>query len=41
MKLIVRKEIFNEVYLPYVEDWSHRYEVFYGGAGSGKSFFVG
>lgn len=41
MKLIVRKEIFNEVYLPYVEDWRHRYEVYYGGAGSGKSFFVG
>lgn len=41
MKLIVRKEIFNEVYLPYVKDWRHRYEVYYGGAGSGKSFFVG
>lgn len=40
MKLIVHKNIFNEVYLPYLEDFSTRFKLFYGGAGSGKSFFV-
>jgi len=41
MKLSVNisKKVFNPVYLPYLEDYS-RYEVFYGGAGSGKSVFV-
>lgn len=40
MKLILHKEIFNSVYLPFVSDYSQRYEVYYGGAGSGKSVFV-
>ena len=40
MKLILHKEIFNDVYLPFVSDYSARYECFYGGAGSGKSVFV-
>lgn len=40
MKLILHKEIFNDVYLPFVSDYSKRYEVYYGGAGSGKSVFV-
>lgn len=40
MKLIIHKNIFNEVYLPYLEDFSTRFKLFYGGAGSGKSFFV-
>lgn len=30
----------NKVYAPYLQDYSHRYEIYYGGAGSGKSFFV-
>lgn len=34
------REIFNETYLPYLADYSHRYEVYYGGAGSGKSVFI-
>ena len=41
MKLKIHKDIFAPVYLPYLEDWEKRYMVFYGGAGSGKSFFVG
>ena len=38
--LKIDKRIFNEAYYPYLLDYSHRYEVFYGGAGSGKSVFV-
>jgi phage terminase large subunit len=34
------RSIFNETYLPYLVDYSHRYEVYYGGAGSGKSVFI-
>ena len=40
MKIIVHKEIFNEVYQPHIRDYSKRYEIYYGGAGSGKSYFV-
>lgn len=40
MKLILHKEIFNDAYFPFVTDYSKRYEVYYGGAGSGKSVFV-
>lgn len=40
MKINVHKEIFNKAYLPCLQDYSYRYNVFYGGAGSGKSFFV-
>lgn len=28
------------VYRPYLEDYQHRYNVYYGGRGSGKTFFV-
>ena len=34
------KRLFNETYIPYLTDYSHRYEVYYGGAGSGKSHFI-
>lgn len=34
------RSIFNETYLPYLVDYSHRYEIYYGGAGSGKSVFI-
>lgn len=34
------KKLFNETYYPYLLDYKHRYEVYYGGAGSGKSVFV-
>lgn len=40
MRINIHKNIFNECYLPYLEDYSTRIIVFYGGAGSGKSFFV-
>lgn len=40
MKINIHKNIFNKVYLPYLDDYSTRIIVFYGGAGSGKSHFV-
>ena len=39
LNINISKKLFNPVYLPYLEEYS-RYEVFYGGAGSGKSVFV-
>ena len=38
--LNINKNAFNEVYFPHLLDYKHRYEVYYGGAGSGKSVFV-
>ena len=35
----IKKSVFNDVYLPFLDDDS-RYLVFYGGAGSGKSVFI-
>ena len=40
MKLIIHKNIFNDIYLPHLKDFTKRYEIYYGGAGSGKSYFV-
>lgn len=40
INLKLSKQLFNDVYLPYLTDYSHRYEVYYGGAGSGKSVFI-
>jgi phage terminase large subunit len=37
--LKIKKSVFNDVYLPFLDDDS-RYLVFYGGAGSGKSVFI-
>lgn len=31
---------FNDVYYPWLENYKRRYEVYYGGAGSGKSVFI-
>ncbi|WP_069999437.1 PBSX family phage terminase large subunit [Cellulosilyticum sp. I15G10I2] len=31
---------FNEAYFPHVIDYSHRYNVYYGGRCSGKSYFI-
>ena len=36
----VSKKMFNKKFLPYIND-THRYLVFYGGAGSGKSYTLG
>lgn len=38
--LNLKKSLFNEVYYPHLLDYSNRYEVYYGGAGSGKSVFI-
>ena len=40
MKIKIHTNIFNPVYLPHLEDYSTRFLVFYGGAGSGKSHFI-
>ena len=40
MRLNIHKNIFNSCYIPYLEDYSTRFLVFYGGAGSGKSHFI-
>jgi len=39
VNLEIDEEVFNKVYLPYLKT-NTRYELFYGGAGSGKSAFV-
>lgn len=36
----ISKQLFNESYLPSLEDYLKRFNVFYGGAGSGKSHFA-
>ena len=36
----IKKSIFNDVYFPDLFDYSKRYQVFYGGAGSGKSVYL-
>ena len=40
IELKLSRRLFNEVYFPYLFDYKHRYEVYYGSAGSGKSHFV-
>jgi len=40
MTIDIYDEIFNEAFLPYLTDYAHRFEVYYGGAGSGKSVFI-
>ena len=40
MKLNIHREIFNDIYFPHLLDYDKRYEVYYGGAGSGKSVFI-
>lgn len=32
LNISLSKKLFNERYLPYLTDYSHRYEVYYGGA---------
>ena len=36
----VNNGIFNAAFRPYLTDYRHRFEVYYGGAGSGKSVFI-
>ena len=40
IQLNINKSIFNDVYYPLLLDYSRRYNIFYGGAGSGKSVFI-
>lgn len=40
LNIKISKAIFNDVYLPQLENYNTRFNVFYGGAGSGKSKFV-
>lgn len=40
INLTLKKSLFNDVYFPLLLDYSRRYEVYYGGAGSGKSVFI-
>ena len=40
IKLNISRKIFNDVYYPYLFDYKHRYEVYFGSAGSGKSVYV-
>jgi len=39
-ELEIDDDIFNRSFIKYLEDYDHRFEVYYGGAGSGKSFFI-
>ncbi len=39
MNVNIDKKVFNEVYLPYLDN-EDRYLVFYGGGSSGKSYFI-
>ena len=36
----ISKKVFNDVYLPYLDN-TDRYLIFYGGGSSGKSYFIG
>ena len=40
ISLNLNKKIFNDVYYPLLRDYTHKYEIYYGGSGSGKSYFI-
>ena len=40
IELNISPKIFNTTYFPHLRDYSKRYEIYYGGAGSGKSVFL-
>ena len=40
IRLNISRSLFNDAYFPYLFDYSNRYEVYYRGAGSGKSVFI-
>lgn len=40
INLNLKKSLFNDVYYPLLLDYSKRYEIYYGGAGSGKSVHI-
>lgn len=41
IELNISRKIFNDVYYPYLFNYENRFEVYYGGAASGKSYFIG
>jgi len=40
LMITIKKEIFNDAYFPQLQNYKTRVNVYYGGAGSGKSHFV-
>lgn len=40
LELNINKRVFNDIYFPLLQDYSHKYEIYYGGSGSGKSYFI-
>lgn len=40
INLSISRKIFNDVYFPLLQNYINRYEIYYGGAGSGKSVFI-
>lgn len=40
MTLNINKSVFVPKFFPYLKDYSHRYEVYMGSAGSAKSYFI-
>lgn len=40
INLKLKRGLFNDAYYPLLFDYSKRYEIYYGGAGSGKSVFI-
>lgn len=40
ISLNLKKSLFTPKFLPYINDYSHRWEVWYGGAGSSKSYSI-
>ena len=39
-ELKLSKKLFNDIYFPYLFDYSKKFEIYYGGSGSGKSVFI-
>ena len=40
IQMEIKKNMFNKTYYPYLQEYNKRFEVYYGGAGSGKSVFI-
>ena len=40
IRLNISRSLFNDAYFPYLFDYKNRYEIYYRGAGSGKSVFI-
>lgn len=40
MHIKLDPRLFNDIYRPYLFSYSHRYNVYYGGRASGKSYFI-